>query len=394
MYNKDLTPSVDLVIGGVPRFKAEAPWAWRLLRRWARELACRGSTETPGRRPQVADAAGDSSIVLVEADPEAYLLPEAAHRLLSSLADRSEADVVIPVSNEPWTEEARADPPFAYLTPTLLEEAVRLLAARAVELRAASSPQSPVFAVRRRVLASLSPELPLDQVPQHAHRAGFRVMIDPGSYLHRYGPMNRQARQDLAARVPQGARAVLDVGCSQGGTARALRDRGVARVVGIEPEAADAEVASIAYDRVLPVRLDQVREDFTGEFDAILFGDVLEHLSAPAEALLRVRPWLTPEGVVIASVPNAGHWAIISDLLEGRFEYVPYSLLSGTHLRFFTRRTLSDLFEACGYRIETIDKVSFPPSPEGEAKLARLSSYPGASEDLCVAEFLAVAEAR
>ena len=70
---------------------------------------------------------------------------------------------------------------------------------------------------------------------------------------------------------------------------------------------------------------------------------------------------------------------------------MPYSLLSGTHIRLFTRRTLSDLFEASGYRIAEITTQLLPASPLGRARLDRMRSFPGASEDLEVAEFLAVA---
>ncbi len=96
---------------------------------------------------------------------------------------------------------------------------------------------------------------------------------------------------------------------------------------------------------------------------------------------------------VVASVPNLGHWAVVDDLIRGRFDYVPYSLLSGTHVRFFTRRTLTDLFEASGYRVRTIDTVVQPASPRGAPRLERLRAFPGSSADLDVVEFLAVAEA-
>jgi 2-polyprenyl-3-methyl-5-hydroxy-6-metoxy-1,4-benzoquinol methylase len=170
-----------------------------------------------------------------------------------------------------------------------------------------------------------------------------------------------------------------------------LRKAGVQRVVGIEPDAGDAAQAEKLCDRVLPRRLENIREEFPGEFDAILFGDVLEHLIDPSEALARVRPWLSERGVVVASVPNLGHWSIVADLLEGRFDYVPYSILSGTHVRFFTRRTVEELFEACGYRVESTDTVTFDLSPEGSRKLELLKALPGASPDLTAAEFVVVA---
>lgn len=289
-------------------------------------------------------------------------------------------------------EEARRPPPFAYSTPTALARAAERAAGSPDAPFPLDSPRSPVFAVRRGSLASLPPDLPLDEAPAAVASAGGRAVADPGAYLHRYAEMDAQARGDLVAKLPDGARSVLDVGCSRGATAPALRWRGVSRIVGIEPDAGDAAEAARAYDRVLVRTLEKVPADeFGTEFDGILFGDVLEHLVDPSDALARVRAWLSPSGVVVASVPNVGNWAIVADLLAGRFDYVPYSILSGTHVRHFTRRTIADLFEATGFRVESIDTVTLPVSPEDAAVLARLSAWPGASQDLGVSEFVVVA---
>jgi 2-polyprenyl-3-methyl-5-hydroxy-6-metoxy-1,4-benzoquinol methylase len=124
----------------------------------------------------------------------------------------------------------------------------------------------------------------------------------------------------------------------------------VTRVVGIEPDAGDAAEAAKLCDRVLPVSLEDVREEFPGQFDAVLFGDVLQHLVDPAAALARVRPWLSPRGVVVASVPNFGHWSVIGDLLEGASTPCRTRSLRNP-VRHFTRQTLEDLFEASGYTV-------------------------------------------
>ena len=169
------------------------------------------------------------------------------------------------------------------------------------------------------------------------------------------------------------------------------RAAGGATITGIEPDTEDAAAAARVYDRVIASRLEDVREDFAGRFDAILFGDVLEHLSDPSDALVLVRPWLSERGVVVASVPNIGHWSIVDDLLRGRFDYIPYSILSGTHVRFFTRSTLRDLFEASGYRVLEIGAQVLPAPPEGAKRRDRLAGFPGASPDLDVTEFIVVA---
>ena len=115
------------------------------MRRYASRLPARARTDAFDRVPVVAEAAGDSPLLLVIADPEAYLLPDPAMRLVSGLAARSDFDVLLPVSNEPETEEARAAPPFVYPTPTLLAEAAAFVAASAGPLRRSSAPDSPVF---------------------------------------------------------------------------------------------------------------------------------------------------------------------------------------------------------------------------------------------------------
>lgn len=384
-------PDFDLVLGGVPRFGPEAPWAWRLTRKFARGMPARRVSEIPGRRPLVSDLAGEAPFVLVWADPEAYLAPVAAERLLSTLDAFPAADVVLPVSNESWTEEVRRPPAFAYSTPSGLLEVARLAADSGEPPFRIVSPRSPVYAARRSALAALPGTLPLAEAPPAVRLAGGGALGEPRAYLHRYADMDAQAREDLAAKIPAGARAVLDVGCSGGATAPALRRRGVTRIVGIEPDADDAGRATRVYDRILTTILEDVPPgEFRAEFDAVLFGDVLEHLVDPSEALVRVKPWLTPGGVVVASVPNVGHWSIVADLLAGRFDYIPYSLLSGTHVRHFTRATIRDLFEASGFAILSVDTVCLAPSPMGAAKLALLSSWPEASADLAVAEFVVV----
>jgi 2-polyprenyl-3-methyl-5-hydroxy-6-metoxy-1,4-benzoquinol methylase len=84
----------------------------------------------------------------------------------------------------------------------------------------------------------------------------------------------------------------------------------------------------------------------------VVFGDVLEHLVDPWEALRVARGLLAPGGVAIVSVPNVAAWPVRFGLLAGRFDYADFGLLDRTHLRFFTRRSAHELVQAAGYEIE------------------------------------------
>ena len=92
--------------------------------------------------------------------------------------------------------------------------------------------------------------------------------------------------------------------------------------------------------------------------DAVVFADVLEHLSDPAETLAFVRELLAPGGVVVTSIPNIAHWSARREVSRGRFPYSDHGLFDRTHLRFFTRATARELATAAGY--EVIDETAAP----------------------------------
>jgi hypothetical protein len=91
----------------------------------------------------------------------------------------------------------------------------------------------------------------------------------------------------------------------------------------------------------------------TEQFDAIIFADVLEHLRDPGEVLRKTVKLLSNEGAIVASIPNIAHSSMRLGLLNGEFRYRPYGLLDDTHLRFFTRDTIEELFDKAGLKITT-----------------------------------------
>lgn len=150
---------------------------------------------------------------------------------------------------------------------------------------------------------------------------------------------------------------VLDVGCSYGYLAKMLEKRECV-VTGIDINADAAKIAEKYCDRVQVVDLDIVdlKDLFSqSQFDVVIFGDILEHLKYPHRILESTREILKEGGYAIASIPNVAHGAVRLALLQGKFEYTPLGILDRTHLRFFTRKTIEELFEKAGYTIEFID---------------------------------------
>lgn len=89
-------------------------------------------------------------------------------------------------------------------------------------------------------------------------------------------------------------------------------------------------------------------QKFPPDVDAIILGDVLEHLPDPVPILTALRPSLAPGGRMLISVPNVAHWWLRLSLLAGRFEYAERGLLDRGHLRFFTARFLDQVLAASG----------------------------------------------
>jgi 2-polyprenyl-3-methyl-5-hydroxy-6-metoxy-1,4-benzoquinol methylase len=159
----------------------------------------------------------------------------------------------------------------------------------------------------------------------------------------------------LLKLVPEGAR-VLDVGCATGYLARALTEHRSCRVTGIEISPEAAELARRYCERVIVgdvETLDLESELGDEPFRTVVFGDVLEHLRDPAQTLARVRRVVDDGGSVVASIPNIAHGSVRLALLAGEFRYRELGLLDRTHLRFFTREGVQDMFEESGYVITT-----------------------------------------
>ncbi len=147
-----------------------------------------------------------------------------------------------------------------------------------------------------------------------------------------------------------GGRRVLDVGASHGLLSQPLTERGW-RVTGIEGDPVAARVGEKHCEAMLVADLNREIPEVDGPFDALVYGDVLEHLVDPLQVFRTLNRGLAPGGDIIVSIPNIAHLWMRLSLLAGRFDYADRGLLDRGHLRFFTRRSLKSFLADAGLRI-------------------------------------------
>ncbi len=156
---------------------------------------------------------------------------------------------------------------------------------------------------------------------------------------------------------------VLEAGPATGCVTRVLKERGCS-VTGIEIDEQAAAVAEPFCTRMIVGDVEKMDLSATfGEerFDVVTFGDVLEHLVNPDRVLEDTRHILAPGGYVVASIPNVAHASLRLALLGGDFSYTDLGLLDRTHLRFYTRETLDELFRNAGYAISDWKRIVLEP---------------------------------
>jgi SAM-dependent methyltransferase len=182
-------------------------------------------------------------------------------------------------------------------------------------------------------------------------------------------PVHEDHNPDLLRLIPESARSVIEVGCSSGALAREYKKiNPKCEYVGVDIDADFVKMASRYCDKVEVVNVNE--DDFhffrrNSQRDVWIFGDALEHFQNPWAVLENVRAVIPPQGVVLACIPNAQHWSVQAKLSIGDFRYEDNGLFDRTHLRWFTRSTMIEMFDAADFVIvEGFPRVFQEPGSE------------------------------
>jgi 2-polyprenyl-3-methyl-5-hydroxy-6-metoxy-1,4-benzoquinol methylase len=167
------------------------------------------------------------------------------------------------------------------------------------------------------------------------------------------------SRSEMVPFVPESAHKILDVGCGAAGFSGNLKRLRQVEVWGVELNQSASEVARSRIDKVFHAPFGPELNLPKSYFDAICFNDVLEHLPDPGSALNYAKTLLSPEGCIVASIPNFRYFDnMLKIIFRKSARYVAEGIMDRTHLRIFTKSSISLLFEEAEMEIERIEGIN------------------------------------
>ena len=139
----------------------------------------------------------------------------------------------------------------------------------------------------------------------------------------------------IVTAIGRGKR-VLDLGCRSGALTRHFLEGN--SVVGLDVDAAALEKAATLGVEPVQGNVEDPLPFGVESFDAVVAGELFEHLQFPDALVREIRRVLRPGGVLVGSVPNAFRLQSRLRFLRGR---APED--DPTHLRMFSPAAMRDL---------------------------------------------------
>jgi 2-polyprenyl-3-methyl-5-hydroxy-6-metoxy-1,4-benzoquinol methylase len=160
-------------------------------------------------------------------------------------------------------------------------------------------------------------------------------------------------RPEIASLISKDIKTILDVGCGEGVFLKYIKDLTQAETWGIEMITALEGKIKENTDHYLLGKIEDLLDSLPDNyFDCITFNDVLEHMVEPSKVLELIKPKLSPQGIIVASIPNVRLLTNLKKLIVNKdWMYSDQGILDSTHLRFFTKKSMKRLFENAGYKV-------------------------------------------
>lgn len=156
----------------------------------------------------------------------------------------------------------------------------------------------------------------------------------------------------LLQLLPPGRLTILDVGCGQGESARRLKSAGHV-VDAVTWRRDEADVATPHCRQVFLWDLNAgLPPQAEAPYDIVLCSHVIEHIAYPEPLLRDTRRALKPDGRLLVAIPNLLFWVDRLKLLRGQWNYEASGTFDASHLRWYTRESMTRLLDSHGFAVD------------------------------------------
>jgi len=185
--------------------------------------------------------------------------------------------------------------------------------------------------------------------------------------------------------LTQDASSLLELGLGHGYTTN-IFSQNIQRHVVLEGSSAVIENYKHKFPNCRSEMIETLFETYntTECFDVIVLGFILEHVDDPAAILRQYKNYLSPNGQIFVSVPNAevmnrrlGH---LAGMLPNMKTLSEYDLLLG-HQRYYTAETLTKELTDSGYEIVHMEGIYLKPFTSSQ--MSSLKLEPSVYSALC-----------
>jgi len=194
------------------------------------------------------------------------------------------------------------------------------------------------------------------------HQIDYPYESDEPSHTHAY---LWGAVEEVLKSASTGAK-VFDLGCGNGAFASRLAELGY-DVTAVDPSAdgISQAISTIAKTRqVVKFAVGNAYEPLAheyGKFSAVVSLEVVEHVYYPRKLADCVGDLLEPGGVAIVSTPYHGYLKNLALAASGKMDEHFTALWDHGHIKFWSPKTLTQLFAESGLRCEKIMRVGRVP---------------------------------
>jgi 2-polyprenyl-3-methyl-5-hydroxy-6-metoxy-1,4-benzoquinol methylase len=182
-------------------------------------------------------------------------------------------------------------------------------------------------------------------------KSKLETAISDGLYASgtEYDRTHKQYMRSMVPRAPK--LRILDIGCGTGVNATFLSENGH-HVVGVDlsPVAIEQYRARGFEGYVCDIESEPLPFE-AGSFDLVYASEVIEHCADTAAFLQELNRLLRPGGQLLLSTTNSAFWPF---RILGILGHTATDVQHPGHVRFFSRRGLSDAIEKAGFKIEDL----------------------------------------